>query len=153
MLIKQFSRHQARWSEFFFRFNYQIIYRFGKVNGKSDILTRRSGNLFKKKNKEDSRHLHQHQTVLKFHVLDSRIQEDLQESVFEFKIFNLQCKVVSLNSIQLHFFFISASPPISLRPMDMDLDIENSENLINDPEPQLDQEEFNAENDLINIFI
>ncbi len=36
--------------------------------------------------------------------------------------------------------------------MDMNLNIENLENLVDDPEPQLDQEKPNTKNNLTNVF-
>ena len=73
MSTKQLSRCQARWSEFLSHFNYRITYRPGKAGGKPDALTHRSGDLPKEGDTQDPRHLHQHQTVLKSHVLDPRI--------------------------------------------------------------------------------
>ena len=49
MSIKQLSHHQARWSEFLSRFNYHITYCFNKIDDKSNALTRRSEDLFKKR--------------------------------------------------------------------------------------------------------
>jgi len=45
MTKKLLNRRQARWSEFLTRFNYKIVYRPGKSNGKADALTRRPGDL------------------------------------------------------------------------------------------------------------
>ncbi len=56
MSIKQLNHHQARWSEFLSKFNYCIIYHFNKINDKLNALTRRSENLFKKKNTFNSWH-------------------------------------------------------------------------------------------------
>jgi len=42
---KLLNRRQARWSEFLTRFDYEIVYRPGKSNGKADGLTRRLGDL------------------------------------------------------------------------------------------------------------
>jgi len=41
MTTKQLSRRQARWSEFLSRFNFQIVYRSGKLNNRPDALSRR----------------------------------------------------------------------------------------------------------------
>jgi hypothetical protein len=41
MTIKLLNRRQARWSEFLTRFDYEIVYRPGKSNGKVDALKRR----------------------------------------------------------------------------------------------------------------
>jgi len=45
MTKKLFNRRQARWSEFLTLFDYEIVYRPGKSNGKADALTRRPGDL------------------------------------------------------------------------------------------------------------
>jgi hypothetical protein len=37
------NRRQARWGQFLSRFDYEIVYRPGKSNGKADALTRRPG--------------------------------------------------------------------------------------------------------------
>jgi len=43
MTKKLLNRRQARWSEFLTRFDYEIVDRPGKTNGKADALTRRLG--------------------------------------------------------------------------------------------------------------
>jgi hypothetical protein len=48
MSTKFLNRCQARWSEFFLRFNFKIIYRSGKFNTAADALSRRSGDRPKK---------------------------------------------------------------------------------------------------------
>ena len=93
MLIKQLNRRQTRWSEFFSRFNYRISYRFDKIENKSNILTRRSNDLFKKRDTSNSRYLYQHQTILKSHVLNLRIIET-------------RCRTIVLNSVQLYLVLI-----------------------------------------------
>jgi len=45
MTKKFLNRRQARWSEFLTCFDYEIVYRPGKSNGKADALTRRPGDL------------------------------------------------------------------------------------------------------------
>jgi len=45
MTKKLLHRRQARWSEFLTRFNYEMVYRPGKSNGKADALTRKPGDL------------------------------------------------------------------------------------------------------------
>jgi hypothetical protein len=45
MTIKRLSRRQARWSEFFSRFNFKLIYRPRSQGGKPDALIRRSSDL------------------------------------------------------------------------------------------------------------
>ena len=148
MSIKQLSRRQARWSEFLSRFNYHIIYRPGKVDDKSNALTRRSKDLSKEGDTQNPRHLYQHQTVLKSHVLDSRIQADLD---LEPRIIDLQCKTVTLDPIQLHLAPISLEPSIILALMDMEID-ETEEPELDDLEPQLDNSNtFDFEEDLVDV--
>jgi hypothetical protein len=43
MCKRLLNRRQARWAQFPSRFNYEIVYRPGKSNGKADALTRRPG--------------------------------------------------------------------------------------------------------------
>ena len=62
MSSKLLNRRQARWSEFFSRFNFKIIYRPGSLNNKIDAFTRQSGKFFKER---DNRRQFQWQTVLK----------------------------------------------------------------------------------------
>jgi len=45
MTMKLHNQRQVRWSEFLTRFDYKIVYRPGKANGKADALTRRPGDL------------------------------------------------------------------------------------------------------------
>ena len=45
MTKKLLNCRQVRWSEFLTRFDYEIVYRPGKSNGKADALTRRPGDL------------------------------------------------------------------------------------------------------------
>ena len=49
MFNKLFNRHQARWSEFLSRFNFKIIYCFGKQNQTVDAFNHRSEDRLKKK--------------------------------------------------------------------------------------------------------
>ena len=67
MSNKFLNRRQARWSEFFSRFDFKIIYRPGSLNNKTDVFTRQSGNIPKKR---DNRRQFQWQTVLKKDNLD-----------------------------------------------------------------------------------
>ncbi len=89
MSIKQLSYHQACWSEFLSRFNYHIAYHLNKINDKLNALTRRSEDLFKKRNTFNSWHQYQHQTILKIHVLDLNIVENLTLDIFNIKIIKL----------------------------------------------------------------
>jgi hypothetical protein len=45
MTNKLLSRRQARWAQFLSQFDFKIVYRPGKLGGKPDALTRRSGDL------------------------------------------------------------------------------------------------------------
>ena len=49
IFTKQLSCRQACWSEFLLRFNFVIQYQPGKLGAKPDALTRRSGDLPKKR--------------------------------------------------------------------------------------------------------
>ena len=48
MFFKFFNRKQARWFEYFFRFNFKIIYRSNKLNNATNNLSR-TKTRFKKK--------------------------------------------------------------------------------------------------------
>ena len=52
MSNKLLNRRQARWSEFFSKFNFKIIYRPGSLNNKTDVFTRQSGDVFKKNRRQ-----------------------------------------------------------------------------------------------------
>ncbi len=151
MSTKQLSRHQARWSEFLSRFNYHIAYRFDKIDDKSNALTRRSEDLFKERNTFDSRHQYQHQTILKTHVLDLDIVENLVFDVFDIfdiKVMKLQSQIIVLNSVQLHLFLvISAFSQILAL---MNLEIEEFD--VEDVKSQLDQDTLNLNEDSADIF-
>ena len=45
---KFLNRRQTRWSNFLFKLNFKIIYRFGSMNNKANVFTRRFGDGFKK---------------------------------------------------------------------------------------------------------
>ena len=79
MTTKQLSRRQARWSEYFSRFNFVIQFRPGKLGGKPDLLTRRSGDLSKA---EDERIKQMMQTVLKKHNLEPAIKSNGLDPAF-----------------------------------------------------------------------
>ena len=76
--------------------------------------------------------------MLKFHVLN-------------FRILNLQCKTVLLNSIQLHLFSFQFSQSITL--ISMNLDIEESDVEIDDSKFQLNSDIFAFDNDFVDVFI
>ena len=62
MTTKALSRRQARWSEYLSRFDFKILYQPGKINGKADALTRRSGDF---PSSEDERVVQQSRVILK----------------------------------------------------------------------------------------
>jgi hypothetical protein len=68
---KLLNRRQARWSEFLIRFDYEIVYRPGKLNGKADPLTRRPGDL---PEGGDERLKSMKQVVLKPHNLPEELR-------------------------------------------------------------------------------
>ncbi len=76
MSTKDLNRRQARWAECLAEFNFQITYRPGKSGTIPDSLTRRPGDL--PEDASDSRHLYQHQTVLKRKNLDQNMQKALR---------------------------------------------------------------------------
>ena len=88
MFTKQLSCCQAHWSEFLSCFNYHITYCSGKAGSKPNALTHRLGDLSKERDTLDSYHQYQHQTVLKFHVLNDKIKKNL---CLEPRTINLQC--------------------------------------------------------------
>jgi len=148
MSTKQLSRHQARWSEFLSRFNYHIAYHLDKIDDKSNALTRRSEDLSKEKNTFDSRHQYQHQTILKTHVLDLNIVENLILDVFNIKVMKLQLQTIALDSVQLHLFsVISAFLQILTF---MNLEIEEFD--VKDVKSQLDQDTLNLDEDSADIL-
>ena len=53
MMTKQLNRQQAKWAEFLSKFNFKIMYRFGKQGKKSDLLTQQSQDI--PKGVEDAR--------------------------------------------------------------------------------------------------
>lgn len=63
MSTKKLTRRQARWAEFLSRYNFQIVYRPGKQNGKADALTRRPGDR-PEGNEDDDWQKQQLQTII-----------------------------------------------------------------------------------------
>ncbi len=148
MSTKQLSCHQAHWSEFLSKFNYHIAYHFDKINDKLNALTRRSEDLFKKKDTFDSWHQYQHQTILKTHVLDLNIVENLIFNIFNIKVMKLQSQIITLNSIQLHLFLIISALLQILVLMNLEIKEFNIENV----ESQLNQDTLNLDEDFADIF-
>jgi hypothetical protein len=66
MTKKLLTQRHARWSEMLPQFDYQIVYRPGKSNGKADALTRTPGAF---PEREDQRLNNMEQVVLKPHNL------------------------------------------------------------------------------------
>jgi len=113
-----------------------------------NALTRRSEDLSKEKNTFDSRHQYQHQTILKTHVLDLDIVENLAFDVFNIKVMKLQSQIIALNSVQLHLFsVISAFLQILVL---MNLEIEEFD--VEDVKLQLDQDILNLDEDSADIL-
>jgi len=71
MMKKLLNRRQARWSEFLTQYDYEIVYRPGKSNGKADALTRRPGDL---PEGGDKRLKSMEQVVLKPHNLPEQLR-------------------------------------------------------------------------------
>jgi hypothetical protein len=76
MTKKLLNCRQARWSEFLPRFDYEIVYRPGKLNGKADALTRRPGDL---PEGGDKRLKKMEQVVLKQHNLPEQLRISANE--------------------------------------------------------------------------
>lgn len=62
MQTKELTRRQARWAEKLADFNFKIMYRSGKSNGKADALTRMPNSV--PTDSQDERRKHQHRAVL-----------------------------------------------------------------------------------------
>jgi hypothetical protein len=76
MTKKLLNRRQARCSEFLTRFEYEIVSRPGKSNGKADALTRRPGDL---PEGGDERIKNMGQGVLKPHNLQEQLRISANE--------------------------------------------------------------------------
>jgi len=148
MSTKQLSRHQACWSEFLSRFNYRIAYRFDKIDDKLNALTRRSEDFFKERNTFDSWHQYQYQTILKTHVLDLDIVENLTLDVFNIKVMKLQSQIIALDSVQLHLFSVTSALSQILILMNLEIEEFDVENV----KSQLDQDILNLDEDSADIL-
>jgi len=113
-----------------------------------NALTRRSEDLFKKKDTFNSQHQYQHQTILKTHVLDLNIVENLAFNVFDIKVIKLQSQIITLNSVQLHLFLMN-STSLQILVL-MNLEIEEFD--VEDVKSQLDQDTLNLDEDSADIF-
>ncbi len=148
MSIKQLSCHQARWSEFLSKLNYCIAYHFNKIDDKLNALTHHSEDFFKKRDTFDSRHQYQHQTILKTHVLDLNIVENLIFDVFNIKVMKLQSQIITLDSVQLHLFSIISALLQILVLMNLEIKEFDVENI----KSQLNQDILNLDEDFADTF-
>jgi hypothetical protein len=121
------------------------MYHLNKINDKSDALTHHSEDLSKKRNTFDFQHQYQHQTILKIHVLNLKIVENL---IFNVKVMNLQLHIIILNSVQLHLFSVSLTLLHILTFMNLEIEESDVENI----ESQLDQDILNLDEDSANTF-
>jgi len=113
-----------------------------------NALTRRSEDLSKEKNTFDSQHQYQHQTILKTHILDLNIVENLAFNVFNIKVMKLQSQIIILDSVQLHLFSVIST---SLQILTvMNLEIEEFD--VEDIKSQLDQDILNLDEDSADIL-
>jgi len=113
-----------------------------------NALTRRSEDLSKKKDTFDSRHQYQHQTILKTHVLDFDIVENLAFDIFNIKVMKLQSQIIALDSVQLHLFSVT-SALLQILVL-MNLEIEEFD--VEDVKSQLDQDTLNLNEDSADIL-
>ncbi len=148
MSTKQLSRCQARWSEFLSRFNYHIAYHFDKINDKLNALTCCSEDLFKERNTFDSQHQYQHQTILKTHVLNLNIVENLIFNIFDIKVMKLQSQIITLDSVQLHLFSVISASSQILTFMNLEIEEFDVENI----KSQLNQDILNLDKDSADIL-
>jgi hypothetical protein len=114
-----------------------------------NALTRRSEDLSKERDTFNSQHQYQHQTILKTHVLDLDIVENLAFDVFDIKIMKLQSQIIALDSVQLHLFSV-ISALLQILAL-MNLEIEEFD--VEDVKSQLDQDTLNLDEDSADIFI
>jgi len=103
---------------------------------------------FKKKNTFNSQHQYQHQTILKTHVLDFNIVENLILDVFNIKIMKLQSQIIALDSVQLHLFSVISAFLQILVFMNLEIEEFNVENI----QSQLDQDTLNLDEDFADIL-
>jgi len=113
-----------------------------------NALTCRSKDLFKKKNTFNSWHQYQHQIILKTHVLNFNIVENLTLDVFNIKVMKLQSQIIILDSVQLHLFSIISAFLQILTFMNLEIEEFNIENI----KFQLDQDILNLDEDSADTF-
>jgi len=113
-----------------------------------NALTRRSEDLSKEKNTFDSQHQYQHQTILKTHILDLNIVENLAFNVFNIKVMKLQSQIIILDSVQLHLFSVISTSLQILTVMNLEIEEFDVENI----KSQLDQDILNLDEDSADIL-
>jgi len=113
-----------------------------------NALTRRSEDLSKEKNTFDSQHQYQHQTILKTHILDLNIVENLAFNVFNIKVMKLQSQIIILDSVQLHLFSVISTSLQILTVMNLEFE----EFDVEDIKSQLDQDILNLDEDSADIL-
>jgi len=94
-----------------------------------NALTRRSEDLFKEKDTFNSQHQYQYQTILKIHVLNLDIVENLAFDVFNIKVMKLQLQIIALDSVQLHLFLVISALLQILIFMNLEIEEFNIENV------------------------
>jgi len=113
-----------------------------------NALTCHSEDLSKEKNTFNSQHQYQHQTILKIHVLDFNIVENLTLDIFNIKVMKLQLQIIALNSVQLHLFSVISTSLQILVFMNLEIEEFN----IEDVKSQLNQDILNLDEDFADIF-
>jgi len=113
-----------------------------------NALTCHSKDLSKEKNTFDSQHQYQHQTILKTHVLNLNIVENLALNIFNIKVMKLQSQIIALNSVQLHLFSIISAFLQILTFMNLEFE----EFDVEDVKFQLNQDILNLDEDSADIF-
>ncbi len=113
-----------------------------------NALTRHSEEFFKERDTFDSWHQYQHQTILKTHVLDFDIVENLTLDIFNIKVMKLQSQIIALDSIQLHLFSIISALLQILVLMNLEIEEFN----IEDVKLRLNQDTLNLDEDSADIF-
>jgi len=113
-----------------------------------NALTCHSEDLSKEKNTFNSQHQYQHQTILKIHVLDFNIVENLTLDIFNIKVMKLQLQIIALNSVQLYLFSVISTSLQILVFMNLEIEEFN----IEDVKSQLNQDILNLDEDFADIF-
>jgi len=113
-----------------------------------NALTRRSEDLFKEKDTFNFQHQYQHQTILKIHVLNFDIVENLVLDIFNIKVIKLQSQIIALDSVQLHLFSITLASLQILTFMNLKIEEFN----VKDVKSQLNQDSLNLDEDSADIF-